>query len=141
MTKTAAIYLRCSTEKQVSGSSLERQLRYCRNWCATNDVTYTDIVVDIGSGWDGANLSYHTSTRKGNLGRLLKGYEHGFVQKHDYFLYESGDRLCRDIFLRIDIQRHLRSLGITPEQTVTEPAEDFWTERLPPSEKVAIYQL
>lgn len=141
MKKTAVIYIRCSSAKQVSGSSLERQLRYCKMWCEENDVDVVDIVADVGSGWSGTHLTYHTSTRKGNLGRLLKGYEHGFAHKPDYFVYESGDRLCRDYPLGQQIRQHLKSLGISPEYVSTEDVEDFWKPPLSPSEKMSIYQL
>lgn len=141
MTKTAAIYLRCSTQGQIYGSSLERQLRYCKIWLETNGVECIDIITDVGSGWDGTHLTYHTSVRKGNLGRLLKGYEHGFARAPDYLIYESEDRLCRDHKVSMDIHRHLRKLGIQAEFTCPDHDLDLWSFPLSPSEMMTIHQL
>lgn len=141
MKKTAAIYLRCSTPDQVYGSSLERQLRYCKIWLEIYNVECIDIISDVGSGWEGTHLAYHTSVRKGNLGRLLKGYEHGFAQVPDYLIYESEDRLCRDYKVSLEIHRHLRKLGIQAESTCPDRDEDLWSFPLSLSEKMSIYQL
>lgn len=88
---TAYSYIRMSTDQQIRGDSLRRQLDLSRQWAARHNVTLDESLRDIGvSAWKGKNR------REGALGRFLNMVETGEVRRGSYLLVESLDRLSRD---------------------------------------------
>ena len=91
MTKRRAFsYIRMSTEAQLQGHSLERQLELARVYAKENNLELVEDLCDIGlSAHDGANIE------RGKLGIFLKGIASGEVDKNSILLVESLDRLSR----------------------------------------------
>jgi DNA invertase Pin-like site-specific DNA recombinase len=81
-----------STEKQLGGDSLRRQLELSENYAKENNLTIDDTPFkDIGiSGFRGEN------SRTGTLGRFLNDLEAGKIKPNSVLLVESLDRLSRD---------------------------------------------
>lgn len=88
---TAYSYIRMSTDQQIRGDSLRRQLDLSRQWAQRHSVTLDESLRDIGvSAWKGKNR------REGALGRFLNMVEDGRVRRGSFLLVESLDRLSRD---------------------------------------------
>lgn len=137
--KTAVIYARVSTQSQVKGSGLDRQLRYGKLWCKQNNVEVVQLVVDVCSGYSGINLSTVKSDKKGNLGKLLRHLEEDEnVTVPDYFVYESQDRIDRSWLHIRDINSRFSELGVETICTGFESKVD-WSEDLSTEERTAIY--
>lgn len=137
--KTAVIYVRCSTQDQLRGSSLDRQYRYCKMWCEWKDVEIIRVLADVGSGYDGYHLGTNfRSEKKGNLGKWMRGLEDK-VCVPDYFIYEEGDRFCMSPLIRCHLAGILREHGVTP-LTVGMYEEIDWKVNLTEKEKQQIYQ-
>ncbi|RUP22647.1 recombinase family protein [Methylobacterium sp.] len=84
-------YIRMSTDQQIKGDSLRRQLELSRQWAATNGLALDESLRDIGvSAYKGKNR------KEGALGRFLDMVESGQIQRGSYLLVESLDRLSRD---------------------------------------------
>lgn len=137
--KTAAIYLRCSTPGQVKGSSLVRQLAYCKAWCEDNGVSVSEIVTDIGSGYDRFHLEEHYSTKKGNLGNFLRRLECG-DSKTDYLVYEETDRLTRSVLTYLEIRQALKKVGVKDQCVGMENYDITWPIEFSDYEKQMTYQ-
>lgn len=92
MTKPRAYsYIRMSTDQQIKGDSLRRQLEMSRAFADANGLDLDDGLRDIGiSAWKGDNR------KKGALGEFLNLVNAGRVQSGSYLLIESLDRLSRD---------------------------------------------
>ncbi|MBB5408563.1 DNA invertase Pin-like site-specific DNA recombinase [Paraburkholderia sp. HC6.4b] len=98
-------YIRFSSEKQASGTSIERQSEYAAEWAAAKGLTLdtTLTMYDLGlSAWKGEHLE------KGALGGFIKAIEKGRIAPGSVLIVESLDRLSRDkvnkaqeLFLRI----------------------------------------
>jgi DNA invertase Pin-like site-specific DNA recombinase len=97
-----------STERQLQGDSLRRQLQASADYAAANELTIdtTFKLEDIGlSGFSGANIE------KGTLGKFIAAVKKGQIEKGSTLLVESLDRLSRqkvDIALRLflDLLHH-----------------------------------
>jgi DNA invertase Pin-like site-specific DNA recombinase len=91
MTARRAIsYIRMSTEVQLKGHSLERQLALTRTYAKEKGFELVEDLRDIAkSAYSGKN------TKEGQLGEFLKGIEDGTVDKDCVLLVESLDRLSR----------------------------------------------
>ncbi|MER2218893.1 recombinase family protein [Methylobacterium brachiatum] len=88
--RLAFSYVRMSTEKQIKGDSLRRQLEWGRQYAAANDLLLDDSLRDIGvSAWKGNNR------KRGALGEFLRMVEFGEIPRGSYLLVESLDRLSR----------------------------------------------
>ena len=84
-------YIRMSTEKQITGDSLRRQLQMSREWAERHNVALDGSLRDIGiSAFKGRNRT------DGALGRFLEMVEQGRIRRGSYLLVESLDRLSRD---------------------------------------------
>lgn len=84
-------YIRMSTDQQVKGDSLRRQLELSRQWATQNGLVLDESLRDIGvSAYKGKNR------KEGALGRFLGMVESGYIQRGSYLLVESLDRLSRD---------------------------------------------
>jgi DNA invertase Pin-like site-specific DNA recombinase len=85
-------YLRMSTDKQLLGDSMRRQLTRSRSYAEKHglDLVEDDELKDIGlSGFKGENVS------KGALGHFLKQIDDGKIPVGSYLLVETFDRLSR----------------------------------------------
>ncbi|MGB7814720.1 MAG: recombinase family protein [Methylotenera sp.] len=89
--RTAYSYIRMSTEKQLNGDSLRRQLLASATYAKNNDLNIDNTpLTDIGSGFRGEN------SRTGTLSRFLYDLEAGKIKPNSVLLIESLDRLSRD---------------------------------------------
>jgi DNA invertase Pin-like site-specific DNA recombinase len=94
-------YARMSTDIQLKGDSLRRQLEQSRAYAVEHGLALVeaDQLKDIGiSAFDGANVT------DGALGRFLKAVRHHEIDAGSFLLVESLDRLSR--------QEVLKSLGL-----------------------------
>lgn len=83
-------YVRMSTEKQIKGDSLRRQLEWSQQYAAANNLELDDSLRDIGvSAWKGNN------SKKGALAEFLARVERSEIPRGSYLLVESLDRLSR----------------------------------------------
>ncbi|MGC5777608.1 recombinase family protein [Methylobacterium sp. NFXW15] len=83
-------YVRMSTEKQIKGDSLRRQLEWSQQYAAAHNLELDDGLRDIGvSAWKGNN------SKRGALAAFLGMVERGEVPRGSYLLVESLDRLSR----------------------------------------------
>ena len=91
MTKRLAFsYIRMSTEAQLKGHSLERQLNITRAYAAENGFTLIDDIRDIGlSAHDGSHVA------KGKFGEFMAALKAGTIPKGSALLVENLDRLSR----------------------------------------------
>jgi DNA invertase Pin-like site-specific DNA recombinase len=89
---TAYSYIRMSTQIQLQGDSLRRQLESSESYARANGLTIDTTLSfkDIGfSAYDGSNVE------KGGLGKFLHAVDIGKIEKGSYLLVESLDRLSR----------------------------------------------
>lgn len=94
--RKAYSYIRMSTDTQLKGDSLRRQLEASASYAKAHDLELIDsldgrALRDIGvSGYRGLNA------QKGVLGHFLVALEEGRIEKDAVLLVESLDRLSRD---------------------------------------------
>lgn len=100
MTKRRAFsYIRMSTETQLQGHSLERQLTLTRDYAKEKGFDLVEDLQDIGlSAHDGTNI------KKGKLGKFLQAAKDGKIEKDSVLLVESLDRLSRRTPMQAFIQ-------------------------------------
>ncbi len=94
-------YVRMSTDVQVRGDSLRRQLEQSQRYAVEHglELVEKDQLADIGiSAFHGANLT------EGALGQFLSAVRNHKVEPGSYLLVESLDRLSR--------QQPLKALGV-----------------------------
>jgi len=97
-------YVRMSTDRQLKGDSLRRQLDKSRAYAAEHNFALMEQfrLEDLGiSAFKGANAD------TGALGKFLGAVRAGTIEKGSYLLVESLDRLSR--------QQVMKSLGIFTE--------------------------
>ena len=85
-------YIRMSTDAQLQGDSLRRQVERTAKFAEENDLVLDQSLDlhDIGrSAYDGSNVE------KGRLGEFLQAVRDGKVEKGSYLVVESLDRLSR----------------------------------------------
>src|SRR3954451_22952342 len=85
-------YVRMSTDLQLKGDSLRRQLEASASYAAANGLDLVDDarLEDIGiSAFKGANVA------EGALGRFLEAAKGGQIPAGSFLLVESLDRLSR----------------------------------------------
>jgi DNA invertase Pin-like site-specific DNA recombinase len=90
--KKAYSYIRMSTETQLKGDSLRRQIAMTETFAMENGFVLdrTFDLHDIGrSAYDGSNIE------KGQLGRFLQAVKDGKIERGSYLIVESLDRLSR----------------------------------------------
>lgn len=96
MTRKAYSYIRMSTDTQLKGDSLRRQLEASKEYAEKNDLELVESIdgialKDIGvSGFRGKN------TREGVLAVFLDALDRGKITPDSVLLIESLDRLSRD---------------------------------------------
>ncbi|WP_127088175.1 recombinase family protein [Aquabacter cavernae] len=83
-------YIRMSTDHQLKGDSLRRQLQLSKAYADRHNLNLLETYQDIGfSAYTGENVS------EGALGRFLAAIEAGGVPSGSYLLVESLDRISR----------------------------------------------
>ncbi len=85
-------YIRMSTDIQLKGDSLRRQLEASKRYAQKHNLELVQdySLQDIGvSAYTGENLS------SGSFGRFLTAVGNGEIEKGSYFLVESFDRMSR----------------------------------------------
>ncbi|MEP7043720.1 MAG: recombinase family protein [Dokdonella sp.] len=83
-------YVRMSSELQLGGDSLRRQLERSAEFAAKHNLDLTDPIQDLGvSAFRGNNVEF------GNLRSFLDLVEQGKVERGTYLIVESLDRLSR----------------------------------------------
>ncbi len=97
-----------STDQQLKGDSLRRQLELSRKFAGENGLLLDDTLRDIGvSAWKGKNR------KEGALARFLDMVEQGKVPRGSYLLIESLDRLSRDQVLEaLSLFTEILSAGV-----------------------------
>ncbi|PZU19389.1 MAG: recombinase family protein [Shinella sp.] len=84
-------YVRMSTQKQLKGDSLRRQLERSRQFADEHGLVLDESLRDIGvSAWKGKNF------KSGALGHFLAMVERGEIPQGSFLLIESLDRLSRE---------------------------------------------
>lgn len=95
MTTKAYSYLRMSTETQLKGDSLRRQLEASQKYAEQNGLQLVEQLQDIGvSAFRGRNV------KEGTLGKFLAVIEQRQIEPGSVLLVESLDRLSRDKVLK-----------------------------------------
>ncbi len=120
-TGVAYSYIRMSTDQQIKGDSLRRQLELSRRWAEQHGLTLDESLRDIGvSAYRGKNR------RDGSLGKFLNMIEMGRIRPGSYLLVESLDRLSRDqvlealsLFLEI-IRSGVTIVTLADDQTYSQ---------------------
>lgn len=103
-------YVRMSTEKQIKGDSLRRQVEWSKSYAARNDLGLQDQTFnDIGvSAWKGKNRT------DGALGLFIERVKNGIIPSNSFLLVENLDRLSRMTPLEaLDLFTDLLKSGIT----------------------------
>lgn len=109
--RLAYSYIRMSTEKQIKGDSLKRQMDWSADFALRQGLALQDTSVfrDIGvSAWKGLNRS------KGKLGLFIDLVKDGTIASNSFLLVESLDRLTRLTPLEaLDLFKEILRTGIT----------------------------
>lgn len=107
--KKAYSYIRMSTEMQLKGDSLNRQLRLSEAYAAQHGLDLVQEYQDLGvSAYASDNLI------SGSLGRFVEAVREGKVPSDAYLLVESLDRISRDNPLAaLNTFQDILRLGIT----------------------------
>ena len=88
--RKAISYIRMSTERQLQGHSLDRQLKATKDYCARNNLELVEELTDIGlSGYSGAHRT------KGQLGVFFDAMRNNEIESNTVLIVESLDRLSR----------------------------------------------
>jgi DNA invertase Pin-like site-specific DNA recombinase len=85
-------YIRISSDPQLRGDSLRRQLEASNRYAAEHDLDLVEDMRDLGvSGFTGANIG-----PEGALGRFLVAVRSNRVPRGSFILVENLDRLSRE---------------------------------------------
>jgi DNA invertase Pin-like site-specific DNA recombinase len=88
--RKAISYIRMSSEQQLKGNSLTRQLELTKNYAKKHDLELVDSIQDLGlSAYSGKH------TQSGELGKFLQALENNEIDTNTVLLVESLDRLSR----------------------------------------------
>lgn len=85
-------YLRFSDPRQASGSSVDRQAEYARNWAAARGLVLDEALSMSDHGLSGYHQRHVTH---GALGVFLRAVEDGQIEAGSVLVVESFDRLSR----------------------------------------------
>lgn len=88
--RKAYSYIRMSTDAQLKGDSLRRQLENSQRYIAENDLDLVDDLRDLGvSAFRGANVEY------GALGQFIEAVRNGLIDPGSFLIVEAFDRISR----------------------------------------------
>lgn len=97
MTKRKAYsYVRMSTDSQLKGDSLRRQLEASAAYAQANNLELIDSIDGISLNDIGVSAFNGINTQKGALATFLKALENNLIEPNSVLLVESLDRLSRD---------------------------------------------
>lgn len=122
-------YIRMSSEKQLRGDSLRRQLELSENYARENQLELVDNILgvklsDLGvSGFRGVN------SNKGVLSIFVNELEHGKIDKGSVLLIESLDRLSRDDITNA-LTQFLRILSLGIEIVTLADRQSYTQEKI-----------
>lgn len=112
--RKAYSYIRMSTDVQLKGNSLERQLEASKEYASKHNLHLIEDYRDIGIS---AYKSDHVS--KGMLGTFIEAVEKGEVSKGSVLLVESFDRMSRDkVYKAINQFTNLILYGVEVHTTI-----------------------
>ena len=121
MTRAAYSYLRMSTETQLKGDSLRRQLEASQAYADKHNLRLVESLRDIGvSAFRGKNA------KEGALATFLDAIREGQIEEDSILIIESLDRISRDeVLTAFELFSGILKAGITivtlaDQQTYTE---------------------
>jgi DNA invertase Pin-like site-specific DNA recombinase len=94
--RKAYSYIRMSTDNQLKGDSLRRQLEASENYAKNNQLELEDTIDGIPLKDIGVSAFKGKNTHKGVLSVFLEALDQGKIEKNSVLLIESLDRLSRD---------------------------------------------
>jgi DNA invertase Pin-like site-specific DNA recombinase len=122
-------YIRMSSDAQLKGDSLRRQLEISDKYIADNGLELVERLSDLGvSAFRGANVEY------GALGRFLQAVREGKVEPGSYLIVEALDRISRQP-TRIALQLFLELMNsgivvVTLSNNQVYTTESYDTQQL-----------
>jgi DNA invertase Pin-like site-specific DNA recombinase len=107
--KKAYSYIRMSTDIQIKGDSLQRQMQLSESYATTHGLELITEYQDLGiSAYKSDNL------KSGSLGKFMDAVKDGRISKGSYLLVESLDRLSRAQPIRaLSLFQEIVALDIT----------------------------
>jgi len=107
--RKAYSYVRMSTDAQLKGDSLRRQLENSSRFVAEHDLELVDDLRDLGvSAFRGANVEY------GALGKFIQAVRNGHIEAGSYLIVEAFDRISRQpTRIALQLTLELINSGIT----------------------------
>ncbi|MDX2033145.1 MAG: recombinase family protein [Blastocatellia bacterium] len=107
--KLAFSYLRISSQRQLDGDGVRRQLERTERYCREKGLTLDEKLQDLGiSAFTGANRN------RGALGQFMKRVENGEIPRGSHLVVESLDRLSRNkVTKALKIFMEIIEAGIT----------------------------
>jgi DNA invertase Pin-like site-specific DNA recombinase len=119
-------YIRVSSDLQIKGDGLRRQLELSRKYADQHGLE----LVEDPKLWDPARSGYRgENIASGGLGRFLEGIRTGMVPRGSYLLVESIDRLSRQAPAKA-LQPFLEVIGAGIVLVTMNPLEVFTEENL-----------
>jgi DNA invertase Pin-like site-specific DNA recombinase len=94
--RIAYSYVRMSTDKQIKGDSLRRQLEASATYAKNNNLKLIDSIDGVALSDIGVSAFKGANTQKGALATFLKALEDNLIEPNSVLLVESLDRLSRD---------------------------------------------
>ena len=94
--RKAYSYIRMSTETQLKGDSLRRQLEASDAYAKNNQLELVDMIDGVPLKDIGISAFKGKNTQKGVLSLFLDALENGKIKRDSVLLIESLDRLSRD---------------------------------------------
>ncbi len=94
--RKAYSYIRMSTEKQLRGDSLRRQLEFSKKYAKENNLELVDTIDGVPLKDIGISAFRGVNSTKGVLSSFLQALENGKIAEGSVLLIESLDRLSRD---------------------------------------------
>lgn len=104
MNKKCFSYCRVSSEGQLEGTGLDRQIESIREWCVNNSV---EIVGEYFESITGTSYSRPVYLQ------MIEDIKSSDI-KIDYVIFERTDRIARDIIVQETILADLFTLGVMP---------------------------
>lgn len=94
--RKAYSYIRLSTETQLKGDGLRRQLEKSKNYALQHSLELVNSIDGVELKDIGVSAFKSANTQKGTLSIFLRLLEDGKIEKDSILLIESLDRLSRD---------------------------------------------
>lgn len=111
--KRALIYARVSTLTQKADNTIERQVAACREYCKSQGYEIIDEYLDNGRSGASRERAFE-----------LESYVSEHRKNIDVVVFESIDRLSRDVMLCGYLETSLHRLGVAIDSVTGEDLED-----------------